>query len=183
MDDSKHETRIDAGQAVFAAGGGWCAIAWSPQGVTLLTLPLPDEDSALSALPAGSPVPRSSPLPSPIASVAESVRQYLADGEVDLSGIRVDLSGLPPFRRKVCEYVRGIPPGQVRTYGQVARAVGSPGAARAVGGAMAGNPVPLLVPCHRVVGANGEMVGFSAPGGTRTKQALLKMERGTLPIV
>jgi len=183
MDGTTGSPTNDPGQAVFAAGGGWCAIAWSREGVTLLTLPFPDESSALDTLASKGLPSRGGSLPSSIASLTESVRQYMAGGDVDLSGIRVDLSGLPPFRRKVCEYVRTIPPGQIRTYGQVAAAVGSPGAARAVGGAMAGNPVPLLVPCHRVVGANGEMVGFSAPGGTRTKRALLEMERGRVPIV
>ena len=75
------------------------------------------------------------------------------------------------------EACRAIKVGETVTYGSLAAAAGSPGAARAVGGVMAGNPVPLVIPCHRVVGAGGEMVGFSGAGGQETKLRLLEHER------
>lgn len=86
------------------------------------------------------------------------------------------MEAYPPFYRKVWRACAQIPKGQVRTYGWIARRVGSPLAARAVGQALAKNPFAPTVPCHRVVGANGKMTGFSAPGGVRTKERMLKKE-------
>ena len=83
---------------------------------------------------------------------------------------------LTPFQQRVVDVVQSIPPGQTLTYGQVAELAGSPGAARAVGQVMAKNPVPLVVPCHRVVGSAGGLGGFSAPGGVETKKRLLALE-------
>mgnify|MGYP001602354944 CR=1 FL=1 len=82
----------------------------------------------------------------------------------------------PPFYQKVWRACARIPKGGVRTYGWIARRIGRPGAARAVGQALARNPFAPTVPCHRVVGANGSLVGFSAPGGVRTKRGLLRKE-------
>jgi methylated-DNA-[protein]-cysteine S-methyltransferase len=79
------------------------------------------------------------------------------------------------FHRRVYDVVRAIPPGQTRTYAEVARAAGRPGAARSVGNAMARNRVCLFIPCHRVVGASG-LGGFSAAGGVSTKRRLLSLE-------
>jgi len=84
---------------------------------------------------------------------------------------------LPPFRRQVLRAVAAIPYGETRTYGQIAAAIGRPGAARAVGQAVAANPMPLVIPCHRVVGAKGKLHGFSGPGGAVTKARLLALER------
>ena len=82
----------------------------------------------------------------------------------------------PPFYQKVWKATAGIPKGQVRTYGWIARKIGRPGAARAVGQALGKNPFSPKIPCHRVVGANGKMTGFSAPGGVTAKRRLLKKE-------
>ena len=89
----------------------------------------------------------------------------------------LDWTGVPPFHRRVYERVHAIPRGQTLTYGGVARAVGSPGAARAVGQAMARNPFPLIVPCHRVVAANN-LGGFG--GGLALKRRLLRLEGADL---
>ncbi len=97
-------------------------------------------------------------------------------GRCALFDVTLDLEGFPPFFRKVWQAAMKIPPGEVRTYGQLARMAGSPRAARAVGGAMAANPFPLIVPCHRVVGAS-HVGGFSAPGGVHLKETLLAWER------
>ncbi|NPA31084.1 MAG: methylated-DNA--[protein]-cysteine S-methyltransferase [Chloroflexi bacterium] len=87
-----------------------------------------------------------------------------------------------PFRAAVYAAVRAIPPGQTRTYGQIAAAVGRPRGARAVGQALARNPIPLVVPCHRVVAADGSLGGFSAEGGVALKARLLMWERGQYPL-
>jgi len=88
----------------------------------------------------------------------------------------VDMTLTGTFRRQVLELIRSIPFGEVRSYGEVAQLAGSPGAARAVGGAMASNPVPIIIPCHRVIAASGRLTGYSAPGGLKLKKILLQME-------
>ncbi|MFH2205080.1 MAG: MGMT family protein [Elusimicrobiota bacterium] len=87
-----------------------------------------------------------------------------------------EMKHYPAFYQQVWRACAQIPRGQVRTYGWIARRIGRPGAARAVGQALAKNPFAPQVPCHRVVGAGGKMTGFSAPGGIRAKRNLLKKE-------
>ena len=107
-------------------------------------------------------------------AVVNDLRRYFRGEQVDLSRVPVDLSGQPPFVRAALRAARRIPYGQVRTYGWLARAAGRQGAARAAGQAMSRNPVPLLVPCHRVIGAGGRLTGFG--GGLPLKRALLALE-------
>jgi len=100
--------------------------------------------------------------------------QQCFDGQRVLFDEPLDLSGATAFQRRVWLAVRDIPYGETRSYGQIARQVGSPGAARAVGRAMATNPVPIVVPCHRVIGSDGNLRGFG--GGLDLKHRLLEME-------
>ena len=104
----------------------------------------------------------------------------------DLSGITLDMHGIPSFDRQVYELARGIPPGSTRTYGALATQLGDRALARDVGQALGKNPFPIVVPCHRVVAADGRSGGFSAPGGRQTKLRLLALEHtspnGTLPL-
>jgi methylated-DNA-[protein]-cysteine S-methyltransferase len=106
-----------------------------------------------------------------------ALEEYLAGKRVSFDDIPVDLTSQPPFRRRVQEACRRIPYGQTLTYGQLAAKAGNPAAVRAVGSAMSHNPLPILIPCHRVVRSNGGIGGFSARGGTDLKQRLLDMER------
>jgi methylated-DNA-[protein]-cysteine S-methyltransferase len=108
--------------------------------------------------------------------VLERLVQFAAGEAVDFSDIPVDGEHLSPFQRRVVRACRAIGRGQTRTYGELAAAAGSPGAARAVGRVMATNRTPLVVPCHRVVGASGSLGGFSAPQGVAMKRRLLMME-------
>jgi methylated-DNA-[protein]-cysteine S-methyltransferase len=102
----------------------------------------------------------------------------LLDGEPsDLRSLELDESGLDDFRRRVYAATRAVGPGTTATYGEVARTIGEPGAARAVGAALAQNPFPIIVPCHRVLAASGALHGFSAPGGIATKRRMLEIER------
>ena len=99
------------------------------------------------------------------------------DGEcIDFADIPLDLSGMAPFRQKVLHTICNLRYGDVCSYGQLANLCGSPRAARAVGGALASNPIPIIIPCHRVLASNGRLTGYSAPGGEITKSRLLKME-------
>ena len=108
--------------------------------------------------------------------------QAAAEGRVvEASTLALDWSGIASFRRSVYELVLALPRGAVTTYGSIARELGvGANASRAVGRALATNPWPLLVPCHRVVGSDGELQGYSAPGGVRTKALILAREGLTL---
>ncbi|RII25817.1 MAG: methylated-DNA--[protein]-cysteine S-methyltransferase [Geobacter sp.] len=105
------------------------------------------------------------------------LRRYFT-GERVLFVFPLDLAGYTVFQTAVYEVVAAIPYGAVRTYGEVAALLGRPTAARGVGSAMAANRLPILIPCHRVVGAAGALTGYSAPGGVASKKWLLEMERG-----
>lgn len=103
------------------------------------------------------------------------VRDYFA-GKAVAFQVTLDLAHLPVFRQAVLAACHRIPFGKTASYADLARAVGKPGAARAVGGAMAGNPLPLVVPCHRVLRSDGSLGGFSSPRGVEQKRRLLRIE-------
>lgn len=109
-------------------------------------------------------------------AVLDRVARHLRTGREDLSAIPVDLAGMPPFQREALEALRAVPAGRTLTYGELARRLGKPAASRAVGGAMARNPVPVVVPCHRVLGSNGQVTNYSGEGGWDTKRRLLQIE-------
>lgn len=116
-------------------------------------------------------------LPSEITvRTAQMLQRYFNGERIDFSDIPVVLDGMTPFRHKILDVTRRLTYGEICTYGRIACECGSPRAARAVGGALASNPVPIIIPCHRVVASDGRLTGFSAPGGESTKMALLKME-------
>ncbi len=106
----------------------------------------------------------------------QRLQAYAKGAHDDFLDVRIEHDALAPFARRVIQNCRRIPPGSTLTYGQLAARAGSPRAARAVGNVMANNAVPLIVPCHRVVGAAGSMGGFSAPQGVDMKRRLLRME-------
>ncbi|MCC6510109.1 MAG: methylated-DNA--[protein]-cysteine S-methyltransferase [Pirellulaceae bacterium] len=105
------------------------------------------------------------------------MEDYFAGGELEFPLAHLDWSGTPEFHRRVLQRCVQIARGETWTYGQLAKAVGSPGAARAVGQAMARNRWPLIVPCHRVLGHSGKLTGYSGQGGTATKRWLLDREQ------
>jgi O-6-methylguanine DNA methyltransferase len=116
-----------------------------------------------------------------VREVASRLVRY-SEGEVDdLRDIPLELSSMTDFRRRVTESCRAIPYGTTVTYAELARRVGAPRAARAVGNVMRTNPWPLVVPCHRVVGTGGGLGGYSAPSGLTMKQRLLQLEGAALP--
>ncbi|MFI4875304.1 MAG: methylated-DNA--[protein]-cysteine S-methyltransferase [Blastopirellula sp. JB062] len=107
----------------------------------------------------------------------DRLRRYALGEPVDLNSIPIDLSEVSTFTQRVYRECRKIAPGMTISYGQLAARAGSPKGARAVGGAMARNRIPLLIPCHRVVASTGKLHGFSAPQGLRLKDRLLRLER------
>jgi methylated-DNA-[protein]-cysteine S-methyltransferase len=155
---------------LFATPWGWAAAAWSARGVRCLILPRQERREAEIAIERQSgPGLRRRPRH----DLRRQLREYL-DGRRRVFSIPLDLIVTGSFTGRVLAYVRDVPYGSTVTYGEVARAVGCPGGARAVGGAMSRNPLPVLIPCHRVVAADGPG-GFS---GGLSKSRLLGLEEG-----
>jgi methylated-DNA-[protein]-cysteine S-methyltransferase len=170
--------------SVFDTTLGPVGIGYDDSAVIAVQLPEATEGATRSRLrrsvarhPQGAVVEEE--LRKPALDAAVRIQALLAGEAADLDPIPVDLSSCPPFHQRIYEMVRTIAPGQVMTYGEVAEAIGQPGAAQAVGKAMGSNPVPIIVPCHRVVGADGKLVGFSASGGVETKRRMLLIEGST----
>lgn len=156
---------------------GRCGVAWGERGLIGVQLPESSPGAAWARLRKRFPDAVEDEPTTEIETVMERIRGLLAGGRDDLTDIPLDLDGQPAFNLRVYEIARAITPGETSTYGEVAKAMGEPGAARAVGKALGENPWPIVVPCHRVLGASGHMGGFSAPGGTETKARLLTIEK------
>lgn len=145
----------------FPTALGVCRLRWTERGVRSLTLGVEHEPG--------------DPPPPWVEDAVRALTAHLAGEGASLDGIPLDLEGLPPFRRRVMEVLLATRPGQTLTYGAVALLAGSPGASRAVGQAVARNPLPILVPCHRVLAADGPG-GFSLFGSLEAKARLLALE-------
>ena len=168
--------------ALFDTALGTCGLAWTSLG--LLWIQLPERTRAatrtrMTKAIAAHPEAAEEP-PAWVVDAMDRLRAHLDGKVVDLDGVRLDVRRVPPFFRKVYEVARAVPRGEVRSYAEIARASGSPAASRAVGQAMAKNPWPVVVPCHRIVASAGKPGGFSAAGGLDTKARLLALEGATL---
>lgn len=179
MTSASVHPRDAAGHTLLPTAFGTCALAFNPKGLVFFQLPERSEQATLARLMRHVRSAEAGP-PAWMKDALRDLVRYF-DGETeDLLGIPVDLEGVPPFHRKVYEAMRRIRRGQVWTYAELAREAGSPQAFRAVGQAMAKNPIPVVIPCHRVVAAGGKPGGFSAPGGLVTKERLLRLEGASL---
>jgi methylated-DNA-[protein]-cysteine S-methyltransferase len=165
------------GFALFDTVIGRCGIAWGDRGLIGVQLPESTPGAAWARLRRRFPDAVEAEPTVEVEKVIERIRDLLAGGRDDLSDVPLDFAGQPAFNLRVYEIARAITPGETSTYGEVARAMGEPGAARAVGKALGENPWPIVVPCHRVLGSSGSMGGFSAPGGAETKARLLTIEK------
>ena len=164
---------------VFDTALGRMGIAWSTLGLTRLSLPERDECALAARLGADFRAP-ASVLPDWVASLVAALKRYAEGSHEDFDGVPLDLDGVGEFRRRIYEATRQVGFGEVVSYGELARRLDEPGAARAVGQAMAQNPLPVVIPCHRVVGSSGKPGGFSAHGGLSAKERLLALEGRTL---
>ena len=162
---------MDRGIVAFATALGTCAVCWTEAGIASVCLPSPRTEELPTADDVGAIPPR-------VGRAIEALVAVMSGAPVDLGFVALDERGIDERRRAVYAATRRIPAGATRTYGEIARTIGrtDPEAARDVGAALARNPFPIVVPCHRVVGANGKLTGFSAPGGLETKRRMLELE-------
>jgi methylated-DNA-[protein]-cysteine S-methyltransferase len=161
---------------LFDTAIGSCGVVWSDGGLTGVHLPDAHPSRTRSSLtrrfPGATPA---EPTPQ-VRQAIDGIVALLRGEKRDLREIELDFDGIPDFNRRVYELARRIPPGVTMTYGEIAHRLASPGTARAVGQALGHNPWPIVVPCHRVLAADGGMGGFSAPGGVSTKRRMLEIE-------
>jgi methylated-DNA-[protein]-cysteine S-methyltransferase len=180
------------GFVLFETAIGCCGIAWSERGIIGVQLPEGSAQATRSRLLRRFPSASESAPPAQVQRTIEDIVALLGGGRGDLSGGEVsggdlgggDLGGavldseaVPDFNRRVYNVARSIPAGSTLSYGEVAERLGDRNLARDVAQALGQNPFPIIVPCHRVMGAGGKTGGFSAPGGVRTKLRLLSIER------
>lgn len=169
------------GATVFETAIGPVGLAWNERGIVAVQLPERDAAATRKRLERRAPGAADAHPPAEIQAVIDRMSAVVSGHSADdLTDVPVDLDGVGAFEQQVYAAARAVPPGETTTYGALAAELGEPGAAQAVGRAMGRNPVPIVVPCHRVVGAGGALTGFSARGGVETKRRLLVLE-GALP--
>ncbi|MGE5512707.1 MAG: methylated-DNA--[protein]-cysteine S-methyltransferase [Bacteroidota bacterium] len=161
---------------LFETEIGTCGLAWSDQGVTRLQLPERDRRATERRLlrTAGQAQPAEPPLE--VQQAIASLQRYFAGSATEFAHVAVDLSGVDAFRRDIYAALRTVGWGETVSYGAMGERAGYADAARDVGQAMSRNPVPIIIPCHRVLASGNKVGGFSAYGGAATKQRLLEME-------
>jgi O-6-methylguanine DNA methyltransferase len=169
-----------SGFALFDTAIGRCGIAWGDRGIAGVQLPEAGEQETRARMLHRFPAAGEAAPPAEVRLAIERMASLLRGEASDLPAIALDMDGVPEFHRRVYEAARAIPPGSTLSYGDIAKRVGAPGAARAVGQALGRNPFPIVVPCHRVLAAGGKIGGFSAQGGVETKRRMLSIEGARL---
>ncbi len=162
--------------ALFDTPIGTCGLVWTARGIAGLSLPERNAGGTRTRLRRRWPHAVEATPPPGVQKVIDRVLALLDGKSVELGDVPLDLERAPEFHRRVYEVARTIPPGQTLTYGEIARRLGAPQDSREVGAALGSNPIAIIVPCHRVLGADGKMGGFSAPGGIATKRRILEIE-------
>jgi methylated-DNA-[protein]-cysteine S-methyltransferase len=162
---------------VFETARGFCSIAWSDAGITAFCLPVNAPEAAERLLRRRVPDAEPGTPPAEVAKAVSAAQAYFEGEEVDFSRFLLDLGQQSDLFDRIYAAVRELRWGETTTYGALATVLGvGPEAARDVGQAMAHNPVPLIIPCHRVLAAGGKIGGFSAPGGSASKARMLELE-------
>ena len=177
----KKQGKRDAGvmtvkRYVWKNAAGWCGLGWTGDGLVRFRFGLRVRKDVAAFMPDGAkPFGRNDKAPPWVAKTVKQLDCYFAGRRVEFEA-PLDWSAATLFQREVWAAAREIPYGETRSYGGLARAIGRPGAARAVGNALGENPAPVIVPCHRIVRVDGTTGGFTA--GPGLKEALLSLERG-----
>lgn len=167
--------------ALFDTALGRCGVAWGPDGLRAVSFPEACDDKTRAHLRRRAPGAEETAPTDEIARLIEDIVSLFNGEARDLSYARLDMEGVGHFERAVYALSLGIKPGEAKTYGDLAKALGDVAQSRRVGQALGRNPFPIVVPCHRIVGASGAMTGFSAPGGAELKRKLLKIEGALAP--
>jgi methylated-DNA-[protein]-cysteine S-methyltransferase len=162
--------------ALFSTPIGTCGIAWNEVGIAGAQLPETDERATRSRMQRRFPTAVEGSPTAAVQRAIDSITALLHGERNDLLEISLAMNDVAPFDRDVYEAARAVPPGTTVTYGDIAKRIGEPHAAQAVGQALGRNPFAPIVPCHRIVAADGTMHGFSAGGGVTTKLRMLEIE-------
>ena len=160
--------------AIFNTALGEFGIGWTDAGLARLQLPGLDRDGLERRINRGGARPGQPNRD--IEALINSIEDYAEGAAVDFSAVPLDLTGVPEFHRRAYALLLGIGWGETTTYGALARQLGDVTLSRAVGAAMGANPIPLVIPCHRVLASDGKPGGFSAPGGAESKLRMLSLE-------
>ena len=162
--------------AIFDTAIGSCGIVWSERGVTGVQIHDGSERATRARLLRRFAGAQEALPPAHVQQAIIAITALLRGEKRDLRDVTIDTGDVPEFNRKVYDIARTIPPGSTLTYGEIAERLGDKLLARDVGQALGQNPIPLIVPCHRVLAAGGKTGGFSAPGGVVSKLRLLTIE-------
>jgi methylated-DNA-[protein]-cysteine S-methyltransferase len=168
--------QASTGLALFETAIGHCGIAWSDCGITAVQLPESTPAKTLARLKSRFVGLKEGGPPKSVREAIQAIRALLDGERIDLAVVTLDFDDIDAWCRSVYEVARTIAPGETLTYGDIAERLGDPIRARDVGQALAINPWPIIVPCHRVIAAKGKTGGFSARGGVKTKLRLLAIE-------
>ncbi len=161
---------------LFVTSIGRCGVAWANEKIVATHLPEKSDDETCLRLAKRALNAAQGDPPPAVERAIDAIAALLSGERVDLSFVRCDFSTLDSFKLRTYEVTRTIPVGETLTYGDIALRLGDKRLAQAVGKALGQNPFPIIVPCHRVLGANGHLTGFSANGGIDTKLRLLSIE-------
>ncbi|MGE0179438.1 MAG: methylated-DNA--[protein]-cysteine S-methyltransferase [Sphingomonas sp.] len=171
----------ERGFTLFETAIGRCIVGWAEAGLTATQLPEASRDRALARMARRMPDADEAEPPQWVRGVIGRIASHLAGARVDYADVPLDERGLGEWERAVYRAAAAIPAGETRTYGALAGSLGRPDAAQAVGQALGRNPWPIVIPCHRILAADGRTGGFSAPGGVATKLKLLEIEGALAP--
>jgi methylated-DNA-[protein]-cysteine S-methyltransferase len=169
-------TSTGQGFLVFDTAIGACGLAWGEGGILGVQLPEGSAADTRARMRRRFPAAAEAPPTRDVRRAVDDIVALLKGEGTDLSTVPLDMEQVPAFHRRVYEVARRIPAGKTLSYGDIARRLGAPRAARAVGQALGRNPFAIVVPCHRVLAAGGRVGGFSANGGVSTKLRMLTIE-------
>jgi methylated-DNA-[protein]-cysteine S-methyltransferase len=163
---------------LFHSPIGVCSLVWRSDDNVVVGLRLPEASPAATRarIERRWPGAEEHVAPTAIRAIIDRVLDLLGGKLVDLADVPLDFGDSPEFHQRAYAIARTIPPGRTMTYGEIAKRLGAPHESREVGQAMGKNPIAIIMPCHRVLGADGKMGGFSANGGVATKRRILEIE-------
>ena len=169
------ETSKQYQYSVFKTPLGWFGILGCEKGLMRICLPMAFKEAVQQRLLSG--FETAVPAKKAYRNLESDILSYYKGRPVDFSKVPVCLEGFTAFQQEVLMALRTVKYGKTVSYGDLARLIGNPKASRAIGSVMAQNPLPLIIPCHRVIKQDGSLGYFSGPGGVHTKQHMLKLEK------